>query len=173
MLSVAPRMRTGQYGLMDYALLILGLVNALLFTVLGVRSWRLGRRTAAPRARTQAYILGLVCAAFVVASTLRIGLQLVDIGALSEDAREVLLTWVQLITSIGALVVIIPALWMLRRLTVMFAKTDQFVTVLTDKVMHGSSRCWNTWRRARSAMPSSHKRSISHLRRRRRMSATS
>ena len=41
----------------------------------------------------------------------------------------------QFITGVGALVVIIPALWMLRRLTAIFAKADQFVTVLTDKVM--------------------------------------
>lgn len=84
-------------------------------------------------------MLALVCFAFVAASTLRIGLQLVDVGALTEGAREVLLSWVQLITGIGALVVIIPALWMLRRLTAAFAKTDQFVTVLTDKVMLDAS----------------------------------
>jgi DNA-binding CsgD family transcriptional regulator len=118
----------------DYPLLILGIVNSALFTVLGVQSWRLGHRIASPRARTQAHILVLVCFAFVVASTLRIGLQLVDVGVLSESAREVLLTWVQFITGVGALVVIIPAMWMLRRLTAMFAKTDQFVTVLTDKI---------------------------------------
>ena len=136
---MARSRRTGQYVPVDYSLLILGIVNGVLFAVLGVQSWRLGRRIASARARTQAYLLALVCLAFVVASTLRIGLQLVDVGALGESAREVLLTWVQLITSLGALVVIVPALWMLRRLTAMFAKTDQFVTVLTDKVMLDAS----------------------------------
>ena len=132
-------MRTGQYGAVDYGLLILGITNFILFAVLGVQSWRLGRRISSPRARTQAHLLVLVCVAFVAASTLRIGLQLVDVGALGESSREVLLTWVQFITGVGALVVIIPALWMLRRLTALFAKTDQFVTVLTDKVMLDAS----------------------------------
>lgn len=119
----------------DFVLLGLGVLNCALFGVLGVQSLRLGRRIASQRARTQAYLLALVCAAFVVATTLRIGLQLVDVGVLDETRRELLLTWVQLITGLGALVVIVPALWMLRRLTAMFAKTDRFVTVLTDKVM--------------------------------------
>ncbi|MDJ0954609.1 MAG: LuxR C-terminal-related transcriptional regulator [Acidimicrobiia bacterium] len=119
---------------MDLLLLILGIVNGVLFAVLGVQSWRLGRRITSPRARAQADILALVCAAFVLASTLRIGLQLVEVGALRESIREVVVTWVQFITSAGALLVIIPALWMLRRLTAIFARTDQFVTVLTDKV---------------------------------------
>lgn len=137
--SVAHSIRTGQYGSMDFLLLILGIVNGVLFAVLGVQSWRLGRRIASPRARTQAHILVLVCTAFVLASTLRIGLQLVEVGALSESTREVVLTWVQFITGAGALLVIVPALWMLRRLTAVFAKTDQFVTVLTDKVTLDSS----------------------------------
>lgn len=130
---------TRQYGSVDYVLFGIGLLNGVLFSFLGVQSWCLGRRISSPRARTQAYLLALVCAAFVVATTLRIGLQLVDIGVLEEGAREVLLTWVQLITSVGALVVIVPALWMLRKLTAMFAKTDRFVTVLTDKVMLDAS----------------------------------
>jgi len=128
-----------QYVAVDYLLLVLGAVNAVLFTVLGVQSWRLATRIGSLRARTQAYLLALVCAAFVIGTTMRIGLQLVDVGVLEQGAREVLMTWVQLVTSTGALFIIVPALWMLRRLTAMFAKTDRFVTVLTDKVMLDAS----------------------------------
>ncbi len=119
---------------MDYILLGLGLLNGSLFAFIGVRSWLLARRTPTPRARTQAYLLTLVCAAFVVATTLRLGLQLVEVGVLDEATRDVILGGVQLATSLGALVALVPSLWMLRRLTATFARSDRFVTVLTDRV---------------------------------------
>ena len=124
---------------MEYLLLALGIVNALLFGYVGVRSWLLARRIPTPRARTQAYLLALVCAAFVLAGMLRIGLQLVDVGALTESVRETILDAVQLATSLGALVIVLPALWMLRNLTKVFAQSDRFVRVLTDRVIMDAS----------------------------------
>ncbi len=119
---------------MDYALLILGIVNGLLFAYIGGRSWLLSRRVPAPRARKQGHLLTLVCAAFVVSNILRVGLQLVDVGALPDEARGAVLGTVQLLTSLGALVIVIPALWILRRLTAVFARSDRFVTILTERV---------------------------------------
>jgi len=124
---------------MAYLLLGLAILNDVLFTILGVQSWRLARRIPTPRARTQAYLLTLVCVAFVVASTQRIGLQLVELGVLSVGTRESLVTFVQLVSGLGALFAIVPALWMLSRLTTMFAKSDRFVSVLTDRVNLDSS----------------------------------
>lgn len=119
---------------MSYFLLLLAILNDLLFGVLGVQSLRLARRVPTPRARTQAYLVALVCGAFVVASTQRVGLQLVEIGVLESGSREILTGFLQLVTGLGALVVVIPALWMLRRLTAMFARSDRFVTVLMGNV---------------------------------------
>jgi DNA-binding CsgD family transcriptional regulator len=124
---------------MAYLLLGLAILNDVLFTILGVQSWRLARRIPTPRARTQAYLLTLVCVAFVVASTQRIGLQLVELGVLSVGTRESLVTFVQLVSGLGALFAIAPALWMLSRLTTMFARSDRFVSVLTDRVRLDSS----------------------------------
>ncbi len=119
---------------MAYFLLVLALVNDVLFAVVGVQSLRLARRVPTPRAKTQAYIVALVCGAFVVASTQRVGLQLVEVGALEPDSREFLTGFLQLVTGLGALLIVIPALRMLRRLTAMFARSDRFVTVLMGHV---------------------------------------
>lgn len=119
---------------MAYFLLVLALVNDVLFAVLGIQSLSLAQRVPTPRARTQAYLVALVCGAFVVASTQRVGLQLVEIGILDPSRRELLTGSLQLVTGVGALVLIVPALWMLRRLTAMFARSDRFVTVLMGQV---------------------------------------
>ena len=124
---------------MEFLLLVLALANGLLFGYVGLRSLLLARSIPTPRARTQAYLLALVCAAFVVSVLLRIGLQLVDVGALSESVRESILDGVQLVTSLGALLIVLPAMWMLRDLTKAFAQTDRFVTVLTDRVVLDAS----------------------------------
>lgn len=120
--------------MIDYVLLVVGLLNAVLFGYIGVRSWLLARRIPTKRARTQAYLLTLVCGAIVISTILRIGLQLIDIGALPESMRDDMLGTVQLITSVGALLIVGPSLWMLRRLTAVFAKSDRFVTILTHRV---------------------------------------
>ncbi len=119
---------------MAYFLLVLALVNDVLFAVLGIQSLSLAQRVPTPRARTQAYLVALVCGAFVVASTQRVGLQLVEIGILDPSRRELLTGSLQLVTGVGALVLVVPALWMLRRLTAMFARSDRFVTVLMGQV---------------------------------------
>lgn len=121
-------------AIVEYFLLAIGLLNGVLFGWLGIRSWLLARRIPTPRARTQAYLLTLVCGAFVIATTMRWGVQLVELGVFSEASLDVVLDTVQLVTSVGALVAILPSLWMLRRLTASFAKTDRFVMVLTDRV---------------------------------------
>lgn len=119
---------------MAYFLLGLSSINIILFTIVAVQSWRLGRKVPTPRARTQAYLLTLVSAAFVVGSAQRVGLQLVELGILEETSQDELVGLVQLLTGLGALFLIVPALWMLRQLTAVFAKSDRFVSVLTDRV---------------------------------------
>ncbi|MCP4305797.1 MAG: helix-turn-helix transcriptional regulator [bacterium] len=73
-------------------------------------------------------------AAFVVGSAQRIGLQLVELGVLAASFSDELIGLVQLVTGLAALFLIVPALWMLRQLTAVFAKSDRFVSVLTDRV---------------------------------------
>lgn len=119
---------------MAYFLLGLSTLNIVLFSIVGVQSWRLGRKIPTPRARTQAYLLTLVSAGFVVAAAQRVGLQLVELGVLGDSFRDDLVGPVQLVTGLAALVLIVPALWMLRQLTAVFAKSDRFVSVLTDRV---------------------------------------
>ena len=120
---------------MPALLIVLTLLVDILLIWLAASSFRLAGRIRTKQAKQQAYMLALVCTAFLVASLQRLGLQLVEADVLSEEMGRDLLRLIQLVLSVGALFLVIPALVILRRLTKAFAKAERVVTAVTEQAL--------------------------------------
>jgi DNA-binding CsgD family transcriptional regulator len=100
---------------MSVAISSLIVLNALMFGVLGIRAFVLGRRAESPYLRALAWMVSGACAAFVLGAAQRLALQAVTAGWLPDVGLVRLTNQWQLVQSLAAFSIAVAGLWTLSR----------------------------------------------------------
>ena len=109
---------------MDLFLLMLILFTDIVLISIAVGSLHLARRVRTPLARLQARLVVLLCGAGVLASFQDIGFHLTEVGVIPESVGRQFVGSIQVVLVVGGAVVLVPALFTLRNLTVEFARDE-------------------------------------------------
>lgn len=108
--------------------------------ILGAIAWqalRLARRITSRFARLQASMVVLLCVAGMIASVQDIGFQATELGWLSESVGRHFVGRVQAVLVVGGLFVLVPVLWILRKLTAEFATSEALTEKLVNRLPPG------------------------------------
>ena len=120
-------------------LLTLTIVTDIVLIAIAVQSVRLMERIRTRFARLQASMVILLCVTGVIASVQDIGTQATELGWLDEDTGIEFITRIQAVLVVGGLTVLVPVLFILRQLTVEFARSEALTDTLVDRLPVGVS----------------------------------
>ncbi len=112
--------------------------NAVLL-VIGVRMWRLASGIRTRFARLQALVVVFLCLAGVVASIQDLGIHAIRLGWLTVDVGGPLVNVVQGLLVLGGLGTLVPTLFLLRKLTREFARSEAIADTFVDRLPAGVS----------------------------------
>lgn len=87
------------------------ITNALLFSMLGIRSVRIRRQVESPYLRSMALAVAVSCAAFVLGALQRLAVQAVRLDLIADVGLESVIVEWQLVQSVAALVIALAGLW--------------------------------------------------------------
>jgi len=120
-------------------LLVMTIITDVILIGVGVQALRMGRRIRTRFARLQSAIVVLLCAAGVIASIQDIGVQMTELGWLSESVGRQFVGRIHAVLVVGGLIVIAPVLLILRKLTAEFAQTESVTDALVNRLPAGVS----------------------------------
>jgi DNA-binding CsgD family transcriptional regulator len=110
-------------------------VSAVLFAGLGFWVLREGLRDRSPRLRTMAWIVVVVCTAFLLGSLHRLALLVHRHGYMRDELGELLLADLLLTKSILSFTLAITGIVLIRRLVRDVRRLDRVVSVLTERTL--------------------------------------
>ncbi|MGI9612491.1 MAG: response regulator transcription factor [Acidimicrobiales bacterium] len=118
-------------------LIIMTLLTDVLLVVIAVQSLRLMQRIRTRFASLQASIVVLLCLAGVLSSIQDIGFQAKQLGWVSESIGNKFVGVIQAFLIVGGLLILVPVLALLRKLTVEFARAERLNDTLIERLPAG------------------------------------
>ncbi|MGH8946324.1 MAG: response regulator transcription factor [Acidimicrobiia bacterium] len=119
---------------MSVAIFTLISINSMLFALLGLHSFRLGRRSESPYLGALAGVVTFACAAFVLGALQRLAVQAVAAGWLPDVGLEEITTQWQLLQSLAAFAIAIAGFWVITRTMGSVRISGQVAALLAGKL---------------------------------------
>ncbi len=124
---------------MRSSLILLAAINWVVFAVLLVLRVRAAATYPTRRLRTLGWVGALMCAAFLLVATQRLGIHMALFGALPEPAAEYLMSVGQLVLSVAITVMVVSAVYAMNRVGREVSRADQMVSILSNRIPRGLS----------------------------------
>lgn len=122
---------------MDLFLVVLIIFTDVMLITIAVGMVQLSRRIRTPLAQLQAQLVLLLCVAGVVASIQDLGFHLTELGVIGESVGAEFVRSIQAVLVVGGALVLVPALFTLRKLTAEFARDEALSEALVNRLPAG------------------------------------